>query len=253
MPQINPLQTGGGIVFATPAKLITKALKDIGVVGFGRVATAAEIEDGLETLNTLLDMWSVLRENVNVRREENFPLVANQGSYSIGVGSLDFDTTRPIAIEQAYYRDSQNSDFPIDCSMSEAEYSSISIKNLSGSPKRLFYKPDYPFGVIYFDFAPSTVWTLYIKSWKPFAKITDANDLASMSFPDGFESAILYNLEEMLCPPNKKAVHATVEKLATMSLQGIQAAYGEVLEASFDHPGVRQGRRGSFFDMGGGK
>lgn len=253
MPQINPQQVGGGIVFATPTELITKALQDIGVIGFGMPATSGEIYSGMQTLNAMLDMWGVLRENVSVRTSENFPFVVNQGVYGIGQGSSDFDTVRPIKIESAYYRDVNNSDFPLDCTMDEDSYSAINIKNLPGTPQRLFYKPIHPIGLIYFDYAPSTAWTLYINSWKPFTKITDPSDMTQLSYPDGFEAAILFNLEELLCPANKKSCPPELSKAALMSLQGIQAAYGETpVMKNLDVPGVR-GRKDSFFDMGGGR
>ena len=242
-----------GIVFATPAELISKALKDIGVVGFGSSATAHELEDGLQSLNLMLDEWGVLRENISVRKEESFPLVVNQSIYYIGVGASNFNTTRPIKIEDAFIRDSAGTDSSIDCSMSEDSYNSISIKNLRGTPSRLFYKPDYPFGIIKFDYAPSIAGTLYIFSWKPFAKITDPADQTQLSFPDGFEAAITYNLSKRLCPSNKKQCPREINEFAMTSLQAIQAAYGETPTIlNWDMPTAVKGK-GSFFDMGGGQ
>lgn len=253
MPQVNPQQTGGGIVFATPAAMISKALKEIGVVGFGRVASPMELQDGLESLNLMLDEWGVLRENISVRTSNNFPLVVGQSIYYIGTGAVDFDTVRPIKIESAFYRDANNSDQPIDCTMQEAEYNAIVIKNLLGTVGRMFYKADWPFGIIHFDYAPMSADTLYMSSWKPFAKITDPADKTQMTFPDGYEAAITYNLAKRLCPPNKKSCPQELNESAMTSLQAIQAAYGEVKTiGNWDMPGVRGGRP-SFFDMNGGR
>ena len=250
MPQINPILTGGGIVFATPAELISKALEDIGVVGFGRSANANEIRSGLQTLNAMLDMWGVLRENISIRKSENFPLAIGQYQYGIGIGSSDFDTVRPIKIEQAYYKDANNTDIPIACGMTEGEYSDIALKGQDGFPTRLFYKPDSPFGVISFDFAPTTAIRLFINSWKPLAKITDPNDLTALAYPDGYEAAILFNLEVMLCTPNKKPVPPEVKDNAVMSLQAIQAAYGEIPTITNWDMAIRKARIGSFFNLG---
>jgi hypothetical protein len=253
MPIVNPLQSGGGIVFATPADLITKALQDIGVVGFGMPATAAEIESGLQTLNVMLDMWGVLRENISVRIQDDLTFVIGQSVYGIGIGSNDFDTLRPIKIESAYYTDSSGTDIPIDLMGTEAQYSDIALKGISGTPTSLYYKPTYPFGTLYFNFAPTVAWTLHILSWKPFAKITDAGDLTQMSYPDGYEAAMVFNLAKLLCPPNKKQCPAEIAEAAAMSLQAIQAAYGEVPTVKFDCPGLGGGRRASFFDMNSGR
>jgi len=251
MPQINPIQTGGGIVFATPTELISKALEDIGVVGFGRSANANEIRSGLQTLNAMLDMWGALRENVSLRTLENFSLTIDQADYGIGVGSVNFDTVRPIKIEQAYYRDSEGIDNPIDCTMSEEEYNSIASKGSSGTPRRLFYKYGSPFGTIYFDQAPSTAITLYIKSWKPLAKISDPSDITALAYPDGYEAAILFNLEVLLCPANKKPVPAKLEDMAVLSLQAIQTAYGEVPQVTnWDMPSTSNNNNDFFSPRG---
>jgi hypothetical protein len=137
--------------------------------------------------------------------------------------------------------------------MQEGEYNAIVIKNLQGTPSKMFYKADWPYGVINFNYAPMTADTLYISSWKPFAKITDAADKTQMTFPDGYEAAITYNLAKRLCPPNKKTCPPELNESAMTSLQGIQAAYGEVkLVTNWDMPGVSGGRP-SFFDMNGGR
>jgi hypothetical protein len=220
MPQINPpAQQGGGIVFATPTELITKALEDIGVLGFGSSATPQEINSGLKTLNAMLDMWGVLRENISLRSQEEFILTVNQSIYYIGNGAVDFDTIKPIKIEKAFYRDENNADIPIDCSMQEGEYAELPIKNQPGVITRLFYKPSSPFGVISFDAAPMSALTLVTYSWKPIAKISDPNDITALSYPDGYEAAILYNLEVLLCSPNKKPVPAEVYDMATSSIR----------------------------------
>lgn len=254
MPQINPPQvTGGGIVFSTPGALISKALEDIGVTGFAMPATAAEIASGLLTLNAMLDTWGVLRENISIRTAENFALNTAQWQYAIGINASDFNTVRPIKIEQAYIRDPNTlTDYHIDVDMSEGEYSDIPLKGQSGIPTALWYDPGYPFGMITFDFMPQLAYQLYINSWKPLAKITDPSDQTQLVYPDGYESAMLFNLEVLLCPPNKKPCPPEIKEMAIRSYQAIQAAYGEVPEiTNWDLPGVAERKRTSgFFDMG---
>lgn len=252
MPSINPEVTGGGIVFVTPTDMFTRALQDIGVLGFGRNAAASEIKACLQIFNTMLDAWGVLRERVSVRTTESFVLTVRQDSYKIGVGSNDFDTVRPIRIEQAYLRDSNNVDTPLSCNMLEEDYLEIHQKGLDGTPRELFYKLGWPFGTIYFDYSPTVADTLFINSWKPFAKISDPSDLAAMSFPDGYEAALLYNLEIRLCAPNKKSVPPELKEAAIIALQGIEAAYGEAPAVkNWDTPNTSSKRASSFFNPEG--
>ena len=252
MPSINPEVTGGGVVFATPTDMFTRALQDIGVLGFGRNATASEIRACLQIFNTMLDAWGVLRERVSVRTVESFVLTVGQDSYEIGIGSNDFDTTRPIRIEQAYLRDSNNIDTSVNCYLLEEDYVGIPQKGLNGTPRELFYKLGWPFGTIYFDYSPTVADTLFIHSWKPFAKISDPSDLAAMSYPDGYEAALLYNLEVLLCPPNKKSAPTELRDAAIMALQGIEAAYGEPLTVrNWDTPNTSSKRASSFFNPEG--
>lgn len=242
-----------GIVFATPTELITRALKDIGVVGFGRSATAAEILDGLQVMNVLLDMWSVMRENITMRTKETIVggLVIGQYIYTVGDG-LDIDTVKPIRIEDMYYTDENNTDIHID-PMTEFQYNSIPTKGIAGDPTRYFYKGGGPTGTLYFNYAVQVARDLNIDSWKPYSKITDPDSTTELAYPDGMESAILFNLEELLCGPNKKVVTQTLHSNAMMSLQAVQAAYGETpVVVNWDAP-KSDGRRGDFFSMDVGR
>jgi hypothetical protein len=240
------------IVFANTADLITRALKDIGVVGFGRAATPFEIADGLQVFNLMLDELGVLREYIANRTEENFPLIVNRGVYTIGPGG-NFNTVKPIKIETAYYRDVNNTDFFMDVTMTEEEYDLIPIKNLSGTPQRLWYQPTQPLGNISFDYAPDTAWTFYIASWKPFSKVTNSADPTQLVFPDGFEVMLAANLGVRLCPANKRVPNPALVRLADDTLQAVQAAYSEPLLVKNWGIPTTTGKKSSFFDMGLGE
>ena len=214
-------------VFTSPSDLITKALKKAQIVGFGRNPTSDEILDGMQSLNVLLDELSVVRQNVSVRTSESFPLVIGQNIYGIGIDSNDFDTVRPIRIEQAFLRDSTNTDYSLDATMLEGEYSELPIKNDTSRPTRLFYKQDWTQGIITFDYLPDQAYTLFISSWKPFSKINDPGDETQLSYPDGYESMLVYNLADVIRSESGKPVDAFVHNKAMETLSNVQAAYGE--------------------------
>jgi hypothetical protein len=233
-----------GIVFTDTTDLINKALKKCGVVGVGRNASAEEIMDGLQTLNVMLDEWGVLRELINVRVSDTLAVVSAKREYSIGVGSTDFNTGRPIRIEQAILRDAGNVDYTVDVTMLQEEYTNIPVKDISARPGQMWYKPDFPLGVITFDYLPDTNYTLIINSWKPFAKITDPGDSTQLSFPDGYEAALMWNLARQLMAENKRPQDSLINEKAATTLSAISAAYGETPKVTFwDIPFAGRGNR----------
>lgn len=239
MPAILPGADPSGIVFQNPADLITKALKKCRVVGFGRDATSEEITDGMQSLNILLDELSIVRTAITVRKSEQFPLVVRQNIYGIGPSSTDFDTVRPIKIEQAWYLSVDGkTTYPLDVTMIEQEYGDIMTKDIQAMPSRLFYKADWPLGVITFDYLPDQAYTLVINSWKPYEKINDPGDGTQLGFPDGFESMLVWNLADVLGPENGKPVDGYIHDKAMSTLSAINAAYGEAPKVtSWDIPG----------------
>jgi hypothetical protein len=228
MPAIVPGQDPSGIVFANPADLITKALEIASIVGFGRTATSEELLSGMRTLNVMLDEWGTLRNMINVRKSEDFPLIAGQNVYGIGDSSNDFDTVRPIRIEQAFLRDADGTDYPLDVTMLEEEYSAIPIKNTTSRPAQLFYKPDWPLGEITLDYLPDKAYQLFLKEWKPFAKITDPADGTQLGLPDGYESCMMWNLADMLFSLVKgNGVNSFIHQKAMQTMASLSAAYNE--------------------------
>ena len=64
--------------------IITRAMKDIGVLAAGEVPTAEEAKDALDMLNDLLAQWSNENMMVFYRSEIIFPCVQDQTQYTIG-------------------------------------------------------------------------------------------------------------------------------------------------------------------------
>jgi hypothetical protein len=82
---------------ATANDLITAALRRARAIGKDQVPTADEAADCLAELNRMLDEWWNDGLAVFQIKQENFALVANQASRTIGVGG-NFNTTRPLKL-----------------------------------------------------------------------------------------------------------------------------------------------------------
>ena len=69
-----------------PIDIINRALKDIGAIASGEVATPEEAQDAFDMLNDMLDQWSNEDMMVFYKNEIIFPLTAGQTQYTIGPG-----------------------------------------------------------------------------------------------------------------------------------------------------------------------
>lgn len=229
-------------------QLVKTALEDIGAVAKSETPTSDEMTDGLTKLNFMIDAWSVRSLMVLGTVLEGFPLVAGTYIYTIGFGG-QFNTSRPSAITDAYIRDGNNEDTPIDILTSD-EYYAIEDKAIgTGRPQGLFFDPGLTqqtsfIGTIYLYPAPdpSTPYTLYVgeqKALTEFVNLTDA-----VTFQPAYYEALEYNLALRLWPQyhdDGKPISARLEKFAIDSeriLQTMNSARARVT-ATIEVPGTK--------------
>lgn len=204
---------------ATANELISRALRLLGVLGQGRrTLTANESSDGLEALNSMLESMSLERLMVYQILEENFPLVAGTGSYTIGSGGV-FNTTRPVKIDSAFIRDSGNNDYPLEI-IDNGAYDSVALKNTSACPQYLYYDTQHPLAYVRLLYVPDAAYTLYINSWKQLQRFADGT--TALSLPPGYERMIAYNLAIELNAEYGSVITPEVVAIATQSRAAIK-------------------------------
>ena len=188
----------------TVTSLIYSAMRKIGVMAKSETPTADEMNDALQALNLMLESWSARSLMVRGTIRESFPLTAGVASYTIGPTGT-FITSKPVAIDQAFVRDTSNLDTGMDV-VTLQEYNDYQDKAIAtGRPIALSYDPGAAqqanqLGTIMVYYIPdaSTAYTLFIESQKPltdFATITDA-----VTFEPQYAEAIVYNLALRLHP-----------------------------------------------------
>jgi hypothetical protein len=181
----------------TARQIITDALKVCRVYQTGEALSASEGADGLRALNLMLDGWANERLMLYQLIERTHTLVSGTGSYTIGSGG-DIDTTRPVKIESAFTRDSENTDTTIYV-INNDEYSSITAKSTDGTyPLYLYYRAAYPLGTINLYPHPGSGLTLYLQVWDQLTQFTNLS--TSASFPPGYERCLIYNLAVEIAP-----------------------------------------------------
>ena len=215
--------------FYTANDIIRAAMRLIQVSAVDTDLTASELQDGLESLNRMLDSWSADELTLYQVIREEFPLVSGENPYSIGYGG-HFNTSRPMKIVDAYLI-LNNGSIPVSYPMqvlNYQDYNAIRLKTLSTNfPNYLYYQPSFPMGEVYIYpiFAPndpSTQGPAYINltSWKPFDIILDPT--AKMSFPPGYWEAIVFNLAVRIAEEYQFSVRETTVQIAVNALKRIK-------------------------------
>lgn len=203
--------------------LVRSAMRLINVAASDTDLTAAELTDGIEVLNRMIDSWSVDELILYKVTRETFPLVANQNPYTMGLGG-DWNTSRPVKIVGAYFT-LNNSGIPVDYPMAVVNYdtyNAINLKTLTTNfPQYLYYEPDFPIGKVYiYPLAQQNNLTMTITSWKPLAMIADPT--ADIELPPGYWDAIVYNLAVRLAGEYQFQLRPDMIELALTNLKRVK-------------------------------
>lgn len=171
--------------------VITYAARALGYLGRTEVLSAGDANDGLICFNNMLDAWSneSLAAYVNVL--QSFPLVVNQQTYTIGTGG-QINTARPLDIIQAFLRDTNNIDYPMEV-IPQAVWNDIGQKQITSQiPNTLYYYPSFPLGVINIFPLPLLNYTVFYTS--TLDQVTSSLLTTSVSMPAGYTRAYILNL-----------------------------------------------------------
>lgn len=175
----------------TAIELVTRSLRLISVLGTGRrTPTANEVSDGMVALNAMMGSLSIEGGLIFHEKSESYTLSVGVNSFTIGV-SGDWNTARPEKILTAFIRDSSGYDYKLEV-INYTARDSITLKTISARPQYLYYKKDFPLGVIELYYVPTATDNLHIRSWEALQSF--ATPTTELSMPPGYEDMIVYNL-----------------------------------------------------------
>lgn len=193
---------------ATVRDLINGSLRLLGVLAQGEVAEAAEAQDALASLNSLLYSWATKRLYAMPERAYLATLTTSQSTYSFGPGG-DVDIPKPVNIRNMAL-------------LQAGQFTSLSEVNLDGftalsesayvanGPQayRLNYQPT----VVQVSFTPQPAIGTQVRfyTWDEYQTINDV-----LTLPLGFEKAVRYNLAVELAPEYGVTVPQIVADRAT--------------------------------------
>ena len=230
----NPIaisNTSGGAVgriqnvgqMYTGFDLVKAAMRLIQVSASDTDLTAAELQDGIESLNRMLDQWGVEELMLYQVIRETFPLTASQNPYTIGYGG-DWNTVRPTKIVDAYLT-IQTGALPVDYPMQIIgydDYNAIRLKTLSTNfPSYLYYEPSFPLASCYiYPICAVGNETITLTSWKPLCLINDPT--CYLELPPGYWEAIVFNLAIRIAEEYQFDIRTTTVALAQNALRIIK-------------------------------
>lgn len=174
----------------TALDLIKYGLKKRKVLGVGDTLTDDEAQDCLDTLNLMLESWSIERLMVYNEAQQSF-VSTGLVSYTIGPGG-DIDVSeRPTRLTSAYTRDGAGIDHPMMVLLNPQDYDRISLKSIAVPwPAAVWYEPTNPLGTLHF-WPVSSGYTIYLRFWQQLQQFETLTE--PIVLPPGYKEAIGLN------------------------------------------------------------
>lgn len=180
----------------TALQLVTSSLRKIGAVAAGESPDADEQSDALASLNQIVESWNLKGLALYRRESAAYTLIPSQQAYSIGSGA-DFDGSRPITLHGAFVTRG-GIDYPLSV-LTQAQWNDILQKSTESQlPEAVYYEPTFPDGTLRFWPVPLEALPVTLAIDMQLAAVADIND--DLSFPPGYERALLYALAVDLAP-----------------------------------------------------
>lgn len=186
----------------TAQSIINKSLRLLGVLASGETTTASEAEDSLYSLNSIIDSFSANPQYYFCTQSEQFPLSLGQNTYTIGNDptvspAANWVTSRPIRIVGAFVRVS-NVDTPLAL-ITEQYWTNLANKNATGTPTKLLYRPNVPYGqVLLYPTPTAPAPQIFIKAERMIAKY--ATLITTQYLPPGYQRLLELSLAMELAP-----------------------------------------------------
>jgi len=185
---------------------IYRALRLLGQIRQGQLASASQNADRLATLTDMLDAWSAERDNIYSVGTASYPLVTGTPAYLIGPAQT-INAPRPIRIERAGILIANPNGTgtlrqPLRI-LSEHEWDEIAIKiEQSPIPEKLYCDNAYPYATLNLlpipMFTSGTAPKLELSTWSALTQFADLT--TDEEFPPAYELAIRFNLALLLAP-----------------------------------------------------
>jgi hypothetical protein len=206
---------------ATAGDIIDGALRLIGQIAEGEVASAETSQDALLAMNQMIDSWNTEKLMIYNTQDQVFTWPADQISRTLGPTG-DFVGNRPVLLEDStYFRDpTTNVSFGVKM-INQQQYNGIAVKTVTSTyPQVMWINMDYP----------NIQMTIYPKPTRDLEwhfvsvdEIVQPVTLATQLYlPPGYLRAFRYNLACEFAPEFGVEPSPTVARIAMTSKRNLK-------------------------------
>lgn len=216
---------------STSGVLVRSSLRLLGVIAVGETPTADEMNDGVSSVNDLLEILSISNLAVYGGANEVFATVAGQATYTIGPGG-NWNTIRPVRIAGDAICTFNGVDFPVE-QIGQGDYNDIGLKTQQQPiVEKLLYVNDNPLGLITLWPVPSGIVNITMSTDRVLTSVADA--FTAMVYPPGYLLTMRYMLAILMAPDYGVTVAPEIMSVATSSLAALKRANKLRRTMSFD-------------------
>lgn len=232
---------------ATVRDIGTDALRELGVLATGEVATADDLQYAIDALNRLVDQWASERLMIYTVTRTTKALTSGTQNYSVGTGG-DFNVARPVFVNDLRYSDSSTSpsqEYSLS-SLTDDAWALISQKTLTGSlPSAYYYNPTFPTGTISFWPVPtSTTLTGVLYAPQQVAEFTTLSQ--TISLPPGYRRMLVKNLAVELGPSYERAIGVDLKDQANDAKTVVKRANTRLMDMSIEAAALGSARNHAY-------
>jgi hypothetical protein len=214
--------------------IVTAALRELGVLAAGEVATADEANSGLEELNRLVDQWAGERLLIYRVTRTTWTISATQ-NYTVGAGGT-VNVVRPVYLDHVNLIDTStdpDQETPLT-PLTDDGWAAITQKaSTSTQPTNWYYNPTFPLGTLSLWPVPSSA-TLQGALYAPQQTSEFASLEEVISLPPGYRRMLVKNLARDLAPSYDRPVHPELKEEAIESKATVKRNNYRPSDLSFD-------------------
>jgi len=205
----------------TAGDQITRALRLLGVLAEGETPSAAMSQDGLVSLNQMIDSWNTERLSVFNTQDQVFTWPSGEITRTLGPTG-DFVGNRPVLVDDAtYYRDpGTNVSFGIKF-INQQQYDGIAVKTVTSTyPQVCWINMEFPNITMTVYPRPTRDLEWHIISVEELSQ--PATLVTELHFPPGYMRAFAYNLAMEMAPEYGVEPAPQIQRIAMTSKRNLK-------------------------------